>query len=282
MTVQTPKGIGLQFLHSSSRSRFLLGPIGCGSMGFVGKINPKTLLNQSKRKKGPARFSALTVMACVLVLALFLLSIVFLHRQGKQTTDSKDALKSQVGEANEDSRGKLARRFGGAVGEDAAKTSKFAVMNTTKGVITLELFAKDAPKTVENFVKHSESGYYNGLTFHRVIKGFMIQGGDPKGDGTGGESIWGGKNSSIEHEFHPGLKHEPFTLSMANSGRYSIGSQFFITTVGTPHLDNKHLVFGRVVRGQDVVREIEDSQTGSNDRPLVPVVIYNISIKDSL
>ncbi|KAL3689684.1 hypothetical protein R1sor_015993 [Riccia sorocarpa] len=252
----------------------------------MGKINPKALLNQSKRKKGPARVSALTVMACVLVLALFLLSIVFLHRHGKQTTDV-DALKGQVGEAGyselqtaeEDSRGKLARRFGGAVGEDAAKTSKFAVMNTTKGVITLEMFAKDAPKTVENFVKHSESGYYNGLTFHRVIKGFMIQGGDPKGDGTGGESIWGGK---FKDEFQPGLKHEPFTLSMANSGRDSNGSQFFITTVGTPHLDNKHSVFGRVVRGQDVVREIEDSQTDSNDRPLVPVVIYNISIKDSL
>ncbi|KAL2632014.1 hypothetical protein R1flu_016700 [Riccia fluitans] len=253
----------------------------------MGKMNPRKLLDQSKRKKAPARFSLLTIMACTLVLGLFLLSIVFLHRHSSKESTETDSLKSHLGNDSDlesqttdgSTREKLARRFGGAVGEDTTKKSKFAVMNTTKGLVTLELFARDAPKTVENFVKHSESGYYNGLVFHRVIKGFMIQGGDPKGDGTGGESIWGGK---FQDEFQPGLKHEPFTLSMANSGRDTNGSQFFITTVGTPILDNKHSVFGRVVQGQDVVRDIEDSETDSNDRPLVPVKIYNITIKDSL
>jgi peptidylprolyl isomerase domain and WD repeat-containing protein 1 len=94
---------------------------------------------------------------------------------------------------------------------------------------------------------HSKNGYYNNLIFHRVIKSFMAQTGDPLGDGTGGESIWG---HDFEDEFHPKLKHDvPFTLSMANAGANTNGSQFFITTVPLPHLDNKHTVFGRVTRG---------------------------------
>ncbi|KAG6542889.1 hypothetical protein Mapa_015793 [Marchantia paleacea] len=253
----------------------------------MGRIKPQALLLQSKKKKAPARFSVLTIMACNLVIILFLLSMVFLHRhnskqdadilKNRQTGDSSSEFEGKENEG--ESREKLARRFGANDGDSVGKTSKFAILNTTKGLITLELFAKEAPKTVTNFVTHSEAGYYNRLIFHRVIKGFMIQGGDPNGDGTGGKSIWGDK---FEDEFNPGLKHEPFTLSMANAGPNTNGSQFFITTVGTPHLDNKHSVFGRVVRGQDVVREIEDSETDSQDRPLVPVVINNIIIKDSL
>ncbi|BFI34139.1 peptidyl-prolyl cis-trans isomerase A (cyclophilin A) [Marchantia polymorpha subsp. ruderalis] len=255
----------------------------------MGRIKPQALLLQSKKKKAPARFSVLTIMACNLVLILFLLSMVFLHRHNNKQVRDSDSFKTRQtgdsasefeGKENEGgNRGKLARRFGASDGDSVGTTSKFAILNTTKGQITLELFAKEAPKTVMNFVTHSEAGYYNRLIFHRVIKGFMIQGGDPNGDGTGGKSIWGDK---FEDEFNPGLKHEPFTLSMANAGPNSNGSQFFITTVGTPHLDNKHSVFGRVVRGQDVVREIEDSETDNQDRPLVPVVINNITIKDSL
>ncbi|EFJ14955.1 hypothetical protein SELMODRAFT_234428 [Selaginella moellendorffii] len=150
-------------------------------------------------------------------------------------------------------------------------------MNTTKGVIVLELFRDEVPKTVENFAVLGQQGYYDGVKFHRVIKDFMIQGGDPSGDGRGGESIWGG---SFEDEFRPNLKHEPFTLSMANSGPDSNRSQFFITTVETPHLDNKHTVFGRVVRGQDV--EIEAQETNSENRPLVPVTIHSVRVGNDL
>jgi len=156
---------------------------------------------------------------------------------------------------------------------------RFATLNTTKGLITLELFPKDAPKTVENFITHSKNGYYNGVTFHRVIKNFMIQGGDPKGDGTGGESIWGG---SFRDEFQDGLKHEAFVLSMANSGPNTNRSQFFITTVPSPHLDKRYTVFGRVVRGREVVQEIEKVETNAEDRPLVPVLIHNITVADEL
>lgn len=152
---------------------------------------------------------------------------------------------------------------------------QYAVLNTTYGSIYLKLFKDITPKTVENFVTHSKSGYYDGLRFHRVIRNFMIQGGDPLGDGTGGDSIWGG---SFEDEFDSRLKHEPFTLSMANRGPNSNGAQFFITTVATPHLDGKHTVFGRVIKGQDVVKEIENVKTDAADKPKSPVVIKTISI----
>ena len=115
------------------------------------------------------------------------------------------------------------------------------------------------------------------MVFHRVIKGFMVQTGDPQGDGTGGESCWGGE---FEDEFHRSLKHDrPFTLSMANAGPNTNGSQFFITCVPTPWLDNKHSVFGRCVRGGDVVTAIENVEVDRNDRPVEEIKILNISLK---
>lgn len=111
----------------------------------------------------------------------------------------------------------------------------------------MTLYPDECPKTVENFVTHSRNNYYNGVIFHRVIKSFMVQTGDPEGDGTGGTSIWG---EEFEDEFHEKLNHdEPFMLSMANCGRNTNGSQFFITTVPCPWLNNKHTVFGKVSRG---------------------------------
>lgn len=109
------------------------------------------------------------------------------------------------------------------------KLGSTAILRTTYGDIFLKLYPEFAPKAVENFTTHSKNGYYNGILFHRVIRGFMIQTGDPKGDGTGGTSIW---NSDFEDEFHPNAKHDkPYTLSMANCGPGTNGSQFFITTV---------------------------------------------------
>ena len=149
-----------------------------------------------------------------------------------------------------------------------------AILRTNRGDIFLQLFPVECPRTVENFVGHSQSGYYSGTKFHRVIKGFMIQGGDPDGDGTGGESIWGG---SFEDEFHPKLRHkDPFMLSMANAGPGTNGSQFFITTAPTPHLDDKHTVFGRVTKGFGVVTDIESCNVDAQDRPLTPVKVLNI------
>ncbi|CAG9462896.1 unnamed protein product [Pedinophyceae sp. YPF-701] len=155
-----------------------------------------------------------------------------------------------------------------------------AVMHTTLGDIWLRLFPEECPRTVENFTTHAKNGYYNGLIFHRVIKGFMAQTGDPLGDGTGGTSIWGGE---FEDEFDSSLRHDRAgTLSMANSGPNTNGSQFFITTVPTPWLDNKHTVFGRVVRGMDVVRIIEKVKTDKEDKPLEDVQIVDIGVKEHL
>eukprot|EP00026_Physarum_polycephalum_P001078 Phypoly_transcript_01079.p1 GENE.Phypoly_transcript_01079~~Phypoly_transcript_01079.p1 ORF type:complete len:623 (+),score=105.08 Phypoly_transcript_01079:1835-3703(+) len=153
---------------------------------------------------------------------------------------------------------------------------KGAIIHTTMGDIHIKLFPDETPKTIENFTTHSRNGYYNGIIFHRVIQGFMIQTGDPLGDGTGGTSIWG---HDFEDEFHRSLKHDrPGTVSMANAGPGTNGSQFFITTVAVGRLDNKHTVFGRVIKGMDVVHAIEHLKTDKLDRPYDPPKIINIKI----
>ena len=133
---------------------------------------------------------------------------------------------------------------------------KTATIKTPKGDIRLELFADQTPRTCANFEKLAKEGFYDGLKFHRVIPDFMIQGGCPKGTGTGGPGY------QFEDEFHPELRHDgPGILSMANAGPNTNGSQFFITHVPCPHLDDRHSVFGKVLEGQDVVDSIEQGDT---------------------
>ncbi|KAH8071664.1 peptidyl-prolyl cis-trans isomerase [Aureococcus anophagefferens] len=151
-----------------------------------------------------------------------------------------------------------------------------ALLRTTAGDIKIKLHPNECPKTVENFCTHARDGYYDGLLFHRCIKQFMVQTGDPLGDGTGGESIWGGE---FQDEFHPSLKHDrPFTVSMANAGPNTNGSQFFITTVPTPWLDNKHTVFGRVSVGMDTVQTIERAPCNRFDKPHDDIKIITVEI----
>ena len=181
-----------------------------------------------------------------------------------------------------------------------------ALMHTSLGDIKIRLFGDKAPKTVENFVTHAKNGYYNGIIFHRVINDFMIQGGDPLGTGTGGESIWGG---SFEDEFTPELHNLRGALSMANAGPNTNGSQFFIVQAktvpenmleqmaeledrgfpkdvteayrqlgGTPWLDFRHTVFGQVYEGMEVVDAIASVKVGAADKPLEDVVINSIDI----
>jgi len=159
-----------------------------------------------------------------------------------------------------------------------SKQGRAATLHTTLGDITLRLFPDECPKTVENFCTHASNGYFNNVIFHRVIKNFMVQTGDPMGDGTGGASIWGGE---FADEFHRTLRHDrPFTVSMANAGPNTNGSQFFITTVACPWLDNKHTVFGRVVKGMDTVQGIERTKTDHDDKPMTEIKIINIDILD--
>ncbi|MBQ9965467.1 MAG: peptidylprolyl isomerase [Clostridia bacterium] len=189
----------------------------------------------------------------------------------------------------------------------AEKGDIVATMHTTLGDIKIKLFGDKAPKTVENFVTHAKNGYYNGIIFHRVIKDFMIQGGDPLGTGIGGESIWGG---TFEDEFDMELHNLRGALSMANAGPGTNGSQFFIVQAkevpanmlsqmkaledkgfpkeiaeayaevgGTPWLDFRHSVFGQVVEGMDVVDAIANVKVGANDKPVEDVVINGIDIE---
>ena len=156
---------------------------------------------------------------------------------------------------------------------DPNKKNSLAVFETSMGTFKVELFEDKAPRTAQNFISLVNKGFYNGLIFHRVIDGFMIQGGDPKGNGTGGPGY------VIPDEFHKDLKHTGAgILSMANAGPNSGGSQFFITLDATPWLDDKHAIFGKVVEGLDVVKAIGKVKTGAQDRPQTDVVMKKITI----
>ena len=157
-----------------------------------------------------------------------------------------------------------------------------AVFETSMGKFEAELYADKCPETVWNFINLAEGrqetqksgNFYDGLVFHRVIDGFVIQGGCPFGDGTGGPGY------QFKDEFDPSLRHSSEGIfSMANAGPHTNGSQFFITLAPTPHLDNRHSVFGQVTQGLDVVRKIGNVQTGPMDRPLEPVVMESVTVR---
>jgi cyclophilin family peptidyl-prolyl cis-trans isomerase len=151
--------------------------------------------------------------------------------------------------------------------------NRTASFTTNHGSFSIELFEDRAPQTTKNFIDLVEKGYYDGLVFHRVISGFMIQGGCPDGTGRGGPGY------RIKDEFHPELTHdEAGVLSMANAGPDTGGSQFFITLAATPWLDNRHAVFGKVTSGMDVVEKIGKTRTGAQDRPVEPVVMEKVEI----
>ena len=195
---------------------------------------------------------------------------------------------------------------------DVTDNESEVLMHTSEGDITIKLFPKYAPLAVENFLTHAKEGYYNGVLFHRVISDFMIQSGDPKGDGTGGESIWKNKDKSIDsgngfkNEISPYLYNIRGAVAMANAGADTNGSQFFINQNtddqsqklssssypepiigayakgGNPSLDGNYTVFGQVIDGMDVVDKIAQTATDDNDKPTTDVTITSIDIlKDS-
>ena len=150
-----------------------------------------------------------------------------------------------------------------------------AVIETTKGRIVIELYPDAAPKTVTNFITLAKKGFYDGIIFHRVIPGFMVQTGDPTGTGTGGPGY------TFPDEFSPAFRHDSAgTVSMANSGPNTNGSQFFITLAPTPWLDGKHTIFGRVLEGQAVVEQIAAAERNRQDRPLADVSMTHVTIEE--
>ena len=158
--------------------------------------------------------------------------------------------------------------------EDVVATAE-ATIETTKGTIVAELYGQEAPKTVANFTKLARQGFYNGIIFHRVIPGFMIQTGDPTGTGSGGPGY------TFADEISPTLKHDqPGILSMANAGPNTNGSQFFITVAATPWLNGKHAIFGRVIKGQEVADAIANAPRGAQDRPTTTIKMTSVTVKD--
>ncbi|MCM3711577.1 peptidylprolyl isomerase [Sporosarcina luteola] len=223
---------------------------------------------------------------------------------GSATTQNEDEVQDQLSDdkSSDEATNEEATTMYPQLSNEVAANEALVVMNTTMGPIKIKLFPEQAPKTVENFLKHAENGYYDGIIFHRVIKDFMIQGGDPTGTGMGGESIYG---DSFEDEFTMDLFNLRGALSMANAGPNTNGSQFFIVQAstppgtatqltergwpeeiakayeengGTPHLDQKHTVFGQVIEGMDIVDKIASAKTGRADKPVEEISIESIEI----
>jgi peptidyl-prolyl cis-trans isomerase B (cyclophilin B) len=244
------------------------------------------------------------------ILILILLTISGLSACGSSTKENKEANSSKqekvVAKNKEESKSATTKGETNMtypqLSTEVAENERLVEMHTNKGIIKIKLFPEQAPKTVENFISHSEKGYYDGLIFHRVIKGFMIQGGDPTGTGMGGESIYG---ETFEDEFSKQLFNLRGALSMANAGPNTNGSQFFIVQSntlddsmktqlsqagyakevvdayakgGTPWLDGRHTVFGQVIEGMDVVDAIANSKVGKNDKPVEDVIIEKVVV----
>lgn len=164
---------------------------------------------------------------------------------------------------------------------NSIKPMTTVVMTTNKGAITIELFADTKPNTVANFVKLANEGFYNGTRFHRVIKGFMIQGGDPLSKDMTKQAYWGtgGPGYQFADEIGTDNKNVIGSISMANAGPNTNGSQFFINTANNNFLDPKHTAFGRVTAGMEVVTAIENTKTGAQDRPVEDMIIEKIEVK---
>ncbi|HEX5563586.1 MAG TPA: peptidylprolyl isomerase [Sporosarcina sp.] len=223
---------------------------------------------------------------------------------GSSNSQSEDEAQDEQSDetSSDDATNEEATTMYPQLSNEVAANEALVVMNTTMGPIKIKLFPEQAPKTVENFLTHAENGYYDGIIFHRVIKDFMIQGGDPTGTGMGGESIYG---DSFEDEFTMDLFNIRGALSMANAGPNTNGSQFFIVQAsnppasaaqltqggwpeeiakayeengGTPHLDQKHTVFGQVIEGMDIVDKIASAKTDRSDKPVEEISIESIEI----
>ncbi|WP_303974460.1 peptidylprolyl isomerase [Streptococcus merionis] len=253
------------------------------------------------------------------IITLALATTLFLGACGNSETDTKKSTSSETTQSSSSGTNtELAAQYKKAMASDASAFPQLSetvadneaqvILHTSSGDISIKLFPEYAPLAVENFLTHAKEGYYNGVTFHRVINNFMIQGGDPLGNGTGGESIWAGKEDDIDNgkgfsnEITPFLYNLRGALSMANAGPNTNGSQFFINqnkqdfssrlnpdtfpapiveaykNGGNPSLDAGYTVFGQVISGMDVVDSIAATETDSNDKPTTDITINSVEI----
>ncbi|PIA27089.1 hypothetical protein AQUCO_08300053v1 [Aquilegia coerulea] len=234
----------------------------------MARIKPQTLLQQSKKKKGPTRISLTTIILCNLMVVLIVLSLVATYRHWYQRGRHGE----ESGFTNfEDSNGSVdLKKF------EKFDLPSFAILNTSKGLITVELYKEASPEIVDSFLDLCQKGHFKGLLFHRVIKNYVIQAGDFQRLGEAED--WTLK-AKPHGQFANSLKHEAFMLGTSKVKHDGKGFELFITTAPIPDLNDKLTVFGRVIKGEDVVQEIEEVDTDEHYRPKSPIGITNISLK---
>jgi peptidyl-prolyl cis-trans isomerase A (cyclophilin A) len=207
--------------------------------------------------------------AATIIVVIIALAVHF--QSSSRSAENSETLTSESGTKISDV--KVAPQEGGAPAMEIDENASYsAILKTSMGDITLALTAQETPATVNNFVVLAEKGFYDGTIFHRVIKDFMIQGGDPDGNGTGGPGY------TFQDEITAATFDSPGILAMANRGPDTNGSQFFITHAATPWLDGKHTIFGKVTEGMDVVDAIANVKVGSQDKPVEDVVVESVEI----
>ncbi|KAI3911753.1 hypothetical protein MKX01_029514 [Papaver californicum] len=233
----------------------------------MAKIKPQTLLLQSKKKKGPTRISVTTIIMCNLIVVLIVLSLVATYRHWSQRSRSQAE------------NGLLNHEGVDAFSNDLKKYELpgYAILNTSKGLITVELYKDAAPEIVDRFLDLCQKGHFKGMAFHRVIKNYVIQGGDSQRLGSAEDWTLSGK-----HPSELSLKHGAFMLGTSKLKHGSKGFELFITTTPIPDLNEKLIIFGRVVKGEDVVQEIEEVDTDEHYRPKSPIGIVDITMKRDL
>ncbi|XP_068637167.1 peptidyl-prolyl cis-trans isomerase CYP21-4-like [Aristolochia californica] len=230
----------------------------------MARIKPQALLIQSKKKKGPTRISISTIVTCNLIVVLVVLSLIAAYRHWSHRSITEHEYGSQILEDAETLR------------ELKFELPSYAVLNTSKGLITVELHKDSSPEIVDRFLDLSNKGYFKGMLFHRVVKNFVIEGGEPQRVGT--TEDWTSREKT-QSQLATSPKHEAFMLGTSKMKHDNQGFQLFITTAPIPDLNDKLIVFGRVIKGEDVVQEIEEVDTDEHFRPKSPIGIINIILK---
>uniref|UniRef100_A0A5B6YIV4 Peptidyl-prolyl cis-trans isomerase n=1 Tax=Davidia involucrata TaxID=16924 RepID=A0A5B6YIV4_DAVIN len=234
----------------------------------MARIKPQALLQQSKKKKGPSRISVTTVVSYCLIVAVmvfFLFSTYRYWSQRSRIQTEEDGLSSLKGD-------------NAFVDPKKSDIPRYAILKTSKGLITVELYKEGSPEVVDEFIDLCQKGHFKGMLFHRVIKNFVIQGGDSERAGaTEDWTLRGKHNSHLES-----LKHEAFMLGTSKAKHDKEGFELFITTAPIPDLNEKVIVFGRVIKGEDVVQEIEEVDTDEHYRPKSPIRIISVSLKQKV
>ncbi|KAF5462401.1 hypothetical protein F2P56_018408 [Juglans regia] len=234
----------------------------------MARIKPQALLQQSKKKKGPTRISVTTIILCnlIVVLIVFFLFSTYRHWNQRSRFQTDDHLSVSEDE-------------NALVDPKKPDVPGYAVLNTSKGYITVELYKESSPEVVDEFIELCQKGHFKGMLFNRVIKHYVIQAGNAQG--VGATEDWTSKGKHYDH-LDTSLKHEAFMLGTSKGKRDDKGFELFITTAPIPDLNEKLIVFGRVIKGEEVVQEIEEVDTDENYQPKSSIGIINVNLKQKI